>query len=168
MLSRHQLASALAVWLASTLAGCCGGPLLSCRYGDPGCPCPAPIPSDCGCGGSAQQHSGAGGCSEGNCQRGGGHLPLLAHLPFQHPEPVPTRQHYDYDSPTPKFHPVPTRPVFEPQPEYPPAHLLAGPVPRRRLLHEIHPAHAIHGQPHLARPLDGEPQPARSPQPPSE
>jgi hypothetical protein len=115
------------------------------------------------------------GQATASCQHCG-HAPLAAHLPFQpglhhgliHHEPVPSKQHYDYDSPTPKFHPVPTRPVFEPQPEDPPPHLLAGPMPRRRLLHEARPAHAIQGQPHLARPLSGEPQPARAPQPPPE
>jgi len=31
---------------------------------------------------------------------------------------VPAEQHADYLSPPPKFHPVPTRPVFEPLPTY--------------------------------------------------
>jgi hypothetical protein len=34
--------------------------------------------------------------------------------------PVPSEQHADYLAPHPRFHPVPTRPVFEPQPHYPP------------------------------------------------
>jgi hypothetical protein len=49
---------------------------------------------------------------------------------------VPSRQGPDYVSPLAKFHPVPTRPVFEPQLAYPPLQLLdpdkppppAGPV----------------------------------------
>jgi len=40
---------------------------------------------------------------------------------------VPSRQHSDYISPLPKFHPVPTKPVFEPQPVYPPLELLDPP-----------------------------------------
>jgi hypothetical protein len=35
-----------------------------------------------------------------------------------------SEQHADYVSPLPKFHPVPTRPVFEPLPDYPPVALL--------------------------------------------
>jgi hypothetical protein len=38
---------------------------------------------------------------------------------------VPSQQHDDYVSPLAKFHPVPTRPVFEPLAAYPPAVLLA-------------------------------------------
>src|SRR6185503_11514409 len=37
---------------------------------------------------------------------------------------VPSRQGPDYVSPQPKFHPVPTRPVFEPAPAYPPTQLI--------------------------------------------
>jgi hypothetical protein len=33
---------------------------------------------------------------------------------------VPTQQHPDYYSPPAKFHPIPTRPAFEPLPSYPP------------------------------------------------
>jgi len=37
---------------------------------------------------------------------------------------VPTQQGPDYLSPQAKFHPVPTRPVFEPQLAYPPTELI--------------------------------------------
>lgn len=33
---------------------------------------------------------------------------------------VPSQQHADYYSPPAKFHPIPTRPAFEPLPSYPP------------------------------------------------
>lgn len=33
---------------------------------------------------------------------------------------VPSQQHPDYYSPPAKFHPIPTRPAFEPLPSYPP------------------------------------------------
>lgn len=68
----------------------------------------------------------------------GGHLPLLAHGGYLHHEPAPTEQKADYVSPTAKYHPVPTHPVFEPQPDYPPPHPLPGPEPRRRMLHDSH------------------------------
>jgi len=38
--------------------------------------------------------------------------------------PVPSQQHDDYVSPLARFHPVPTRPVFEPLAEYHAAVLL--------------------------------------------
>jgi hypothetical protein len=47
--------------------------------------------------------------------------------------PVPSEQHADYLAPHPRFHPVPTRPVFEPQPAYPPPLLLDPP----RNVHEL-------------------------------
>jgi hypothetical protein len=78
-------------------------------------------------------------------------------LPHVHP-PVVSNQHADYVSPTPKYHPVPTRPVFEPQPEYLPAHPLAGPVPRRRLVHDEF-YHGLHHPQH--GPTFGEPTPAQ-------
>jgi hypothetical protein len=37
---------------------------------------------------------------------------------------VPSQQGPDYVSPQAKFHPVPTRPVFEPLPVYPPPQLI--------------------------------------------
>jgi len=168
MLSRRILATAVLTWLTAMLAGCCCSPPLSCRYGEPGCPAPQPMPANCGCGG-APIHSAMDLAAANHLHHG--HLPLLAHLGWRQHESVPSKQHYDYVSPTPKFHPLPTRPVFEPQPEYPPPHPLAGPMPRRRLVHESHLLH--HNQPHLAGPLStgplpGEPHPARSPQPPPE
>jgi hypothetical protein len=64
-----------------------------------------------------------------------GHGPLLAWLHGGHhgghgmggdggDGGVPSQQHDDYVSPLAKFHPVPTRPVFEPLAAYPPAVLL--------------------------------------------
>jgi hypothetical protein len=108
---------------------------------------------------------------EDHCQHGG-HWSLFAHGPWLH-EPVPSKQHFDYVSPTPKYHPVPTRPVFEPQPEYPPPHQLAGPEPRRTFLHKGHVLPLHHQQAlyqdapyQQARPLRGrdEPTPAQPPQ----
>ena len=183
MLSRQFLATAVFTWLTAALGGCCCLPPLSCRYGEPGCPAPHPMQDECGCGGCVAQNGVAQ--ADASCEQRGhlplhrGHLPLLAHVGWHTKEPVPTKQHYDYVSPSPKFHPLPTRPVFEPQPEYPPPHPLAGPEPRRRLIHESHLLHhRQHGQPHPARPISaeprsaeahtGEPHPARSPQPPAE
>ena len=105
---------------ALLLAGCCC-PALSGRYYES----PPPI--------LPQQ----GICGASNCGCSPGRHPLLAHhgdglAGLRHSlglfEPtlnrVPTQQHADYVSPLPKFHPVPTRPVFEPQPIYPPLELL--------------------------------------------
>jgi hypothetical protein len=139
MHSPRRLAILLAAGIASTLAGCCHGPLLSCRYGDPGCPGPLP-----GAGYASDGLATAGGLKP-DCPTGG-HASLLAHLPKVHP-PVVSNQRADYVSPTLKYHPVPTRPVFEPQPEYPPVHPLAGPVPRRRIWHDEF-SHALHHHPH--------------------
>ena len=65
-------------------------------------------------------------------------MPLLAHCRHLHHAPVPTEQKADYISPTAKYHPVPTRPVFEPQPDYPPPYPLPGPEPHQQLLHHRH------------------------------
>ena len=47
-----------------------------------------------------------------------------AKSPWELSGPVPSQQHDDYVSPLARFHPVPTRPVFEPLPEYSQAVLL--------------------------------------------
>ena len=105
-----SLAKLLLLSLLPLALGCCCAPL-SGRYGDAG-PTPAGAANPCGCGDD--------GC-------GLGHGPLLAWL--HHGAAgfgsgglnlAPSEQHADYVSPLAKFHPVPTRPVFEPLPAYHP------------------------------------------------
>jgi len=105
--------------IASLLAGGCYCPMLSGRYCDCGCfgpamPCNcAPDAGDAGlppcgpvhCGGISALFPGLAGAGGAN----GG---------------VPSQQGPDYVSPQPKFHPIPTRPVFEPVPAYPPTQLI--------------------------------------------
>src|SRR5262245_30227913 len=97
--------------LPLALCGCCCFPPLSGRYGNVG---PTPVGAADPC------------CS---CQPCCGlvHGPLLAWL--HHGAAgfgshglnlAPSEQHADYVSPLAKFHPVPTRPVFEPLPAYHP------------------------------------------------
>ena len=103
------------------LGGCCCP--ISGRY------CQQPLPAasapPCNCGPTAN----CARCRLGGCG-GHGHPPLLAWLHGGHgglgddDDGVPSQQHDDYLSPLPKFHPVPTRPVFEPLPTYKPAVLL--------------------------------------------
>jgi hypothetical protein len=154
MLTHRRSSILLAACIASTLAGCCHGPLLSYRYGESGGPFPLSDARCDNCGRHAHASGMAAGCPAH------GHLPLLVHLPKVHP-PVVSNQRADYVSPTPKYHPVPTRPVFEAQPEYPPAHPLAGPVPRRRIWHDEF-YDALHHHP-PAQPIS-EPAPVPPPQ----
>jgi hypothetical protein len=52
-------------------------------------------------------------------------------------ERVPSVQHADYVTPPPKYHPLPTHPVFEPQSFYSPPDLLDPPAHARPLLHRL-------------------------------
>ncbi|HEX5105180.1 MAG TPA: hypothetical protein VFV87_15275 [Pirellulaceae bacterium] len=143
MLARFHLAILTSALASAWLGGCCCPPI-SCRYGEPGCPA-GPLAPSCGCGAGCTdcgcgQGASACACGDGHAMHHGlgAHFPLLARGHLHH-EPVPTEQKADYVSPTAKYHPVPTRPVFEPQPDYPPPYLLPGPEPRPRL----HESHAI-------------------------
>ncbi|MDX1943779.1 MAG: hypothetical protein SFU86_00105 [Pirellulaceae bacterium] len=91
--------------LAGT-AGCCGIP--SHQYG-------AAAGGACASGACGPQGCGPSGCGRmpGGCHEG--HPPLLALKHSFVPQVPPGEQ-----VPMPKFHPVPTRPVFEPEPLYPP------------------------------------------------
>jgi len=108
---------------ASLLATGCYCPMLSGRYGELDCypPCPMPPPTapakveDKTA--TAESCGPHGCCLFGGLFGGRGFTGLgLAHNASQ----VPSQQGPDYVSPQPKFHPVPTRPVFEPQFAYPP------------------------------------------------
>jgi len=106
---------------ASLLVSGCYCPMLSGRYCDcrgfpPGLPanCVVPdandahyascgVPHSCGLGLLIPGFLGGGGAGDNN---------------------VPSQQGPDYLSPQAKFHPVPTRPVFEPTPAYPPTELI--------------------------------------------
>ena len=70
------------------------------------------------------------GCSAGV----GGHHALLARGGLAHGAAA-SAQKADYVSPTPKFHPLPAHPVFEPQPLYPAPYPLPGPDPRHDFFH---------------------------------
>ena len=88
--------------IVCAVTGCCGFP--SYQYGAASGGCSGP----CGCGptGCGSASSGCHGCA------GGGHPALALHHHFA-PHVPPGEQ-----VPMPKFHPVPTRPVFEPQLTY--------------------------------------------------
>jgi hypothetical protein len=105
---------------AAMLASGCYCPMLSGRYCDyrgfpPGLPnnCVAPDANElnyapCGpphCCGLSMLFPGLAGGMGGN-------------------NSVPSQQGPDYSSPLAKFHPVPTRPVFEPMPAHPPTELI--------------------------------------------
>src|SRR5262245_41708879 len=104
------------LWLAaSLLGGCCCRPISTDN-------CPPCLPIQCAA-------NCQGGCAAGNCEdgcppqflpRGGLHLFGCGLGVLLDRNKVPSNQHADYLSPLPKFHPVPTRPAFEPQPIYPP------------------------------------------------
>jgi hypothetical protein len=113
--------------IASLLATGCYCPMLSGRHGEIGycsqCPLPPlaastnPSENDSpGCDAVNRLHGGgtSGGAPEWSGGRG---LARGAGL-------MPTQQGPDYVSPQAKFHPVPTRPVFEPQHGYLPVQLV--------------------------------------------
>lgn len=119
------LLSPLALALLA-LGGCCCCPPLSGRYSEIG-QAPHSASDACGCGGN-------GG--------GLGHVPLVAGLHHgsgglgnKGLNLAPSQQHADYVSPLARFHPVPTRPVFEPLPAYHPPVLL-DPLPTRQWIAE--------------------------------
>jgi hypothetical protein len=88
----------------------------------------------CGCG-PALCESGACPCeAEDGAFSLAGHRPLLPHW-LRKKAPEPSQQHADYISPLPEFHPLPTRPVFEPLPSYTPPHLLDPPAKMHPMLH---------------------------------
>jgi hypothetical protein len=97
-------------------AGCCC-PAVSGRYCEVGLPAPRPAATAGGADKSA-------GCDpEKHGHPGGRHAGLHGlHLGRGRGKsgPVPSQQQYDYVGPLPKFHPAPTRPVFETQDFYEP------------------------------------------------
>ena len=114
---------------ASLLASGCYCPMLSGRYCDPRC-CPPCILGNTPCCvppvGRDETASAADGppsdCSPPCAPL---HRRWLSRLfPGLAGGEVPSQQGPDYLSPQPKFHPVPTRPVFEPQLAYPPPQLI--------------------------------------------
>jgi hypothetical protein len=143
---RYRLLIALAASLLA--AGCCSGPL-SGRYCDPSC-CARPRASQCCCPICiATRQPAPAPCLPAECQPAidptisGDNPGEIAVCPDSEPCPdppkprfascgrwhawfagfrhgVPSQQHPDYYSPPAKFHPIPTRPAFEPLPSYPP------------------------------------------------
>lgn len=119
--------------LALLAAGCCLPPI-SGRYEQPAAAAPA------GCGLCAGCQSGGGRCER---------EPLLAGRHGEHRRPwledgpgTPPGQLI----PVPKFHPVPTRPVFQPQPTYLPL------LPLNSLHTRSHPGESVLGPKSLASP----------------
>jgi hypothetical protein len=116
-----------AVALAMAVAGGCCCPTLSGRYSELAMlasygdaaglpPCAWQPPTDRPC---CPQEAAAAACREcpqfeGRCAAG--HWRQAARGGLAGPRRVPSQQHPDYLSPPAKFHPVPTRPVFEPLP----------------------------------------------------
>ena len=104
---------------ATVLASGCYCPMLSGRY----CDCrgfPPGMPSNC-----VAPDNNMTGCTP--CGRHGCHLGML--FPglaggMGGNNNVASQQGPDYASPHANFHPVPTRPVFEPTPTYPPTELI--------------------------------------------
>jgi hypothetical protein len=120
----HSLANSIALLLSASLAAGCCCPELSGRYCRGPQPLPTPAAQNCGCMPAAGGHSGLAPCGHGL-----EHGPLFAWLHGGLVRagaggPVPSQQHDDYQSPLAKFHPVPTRPVFEPLAEQPAVVLL--------------------------------------------
>ena len=109
------------ILLLLALAGCCG-PAISGRYCDVG----QPQAAACGCEtahASRRCLHGGSGLVHGNGAML--HRPLLAGLfGMNASSSIPAEQHADYLSPLAKFHPVPTRPVFESLPAHGPPLLL--------------------------------------------
>jgi hypothetical protein len=106
---------------ASLLASGCYCPMLSGRY----CDCrgfPPMAPANC-----AGLDGNNGDCATGGPRHCSGlstlFLGLMGGIGSGNNN-VPSQQGPDYVSPQPKFHPVPTRPVFEPLPGYPPPQLI--------------------------------------------
>ena len=116
------------------MTACCPPPVCAHQTCQPSCPpafppqqCPPPECSPQECSPQAGQladdldqtvASGESDCTDPCCK------PLHCgwlrswFAGFRHG--VPSQQHPDYYSPQPKFHPIPTRPAFEPLSSYPP------------------------------------------------
>jgi hypothetical protein len=105
---------------ASLLASGCYCPMLSGRY----CECggfPPGLPASCAA--PDGNEAGYAPCGPPHCCGLGMLFPgLLGGMGGNNA--VASQQGPDYLSPQPKFHPVPTGPVFETQPGYPPTELL--------------------------------------------
>lgn len=128
---RHDPKAAQVGWpavaLAMAVAGGCCCPMLSGRYNElamlASCadaaglpPCAWGPPGDPPC---RLHEEPAASCPHGCRLRGRCAAARLGHAAqagMLAPRRVPSQQHADYLSPPAKFHPVPTRPVFEPLP----------------------------------------------------
>jgi hypothetical protein len=112
--------------LSLLAAGCCMPPI-SGRYEQPAAVAPAgAISAGCGLCAGCQNPAGGGRCERESLLAGhdrGQRRPWLEDGPGTPPGQL---------IPVPKFHPVPTRPVFQPQPTYLP----------------LLPLNSLHGMPH--------------------
>src|SRR5207253_5126901 len=120
---------------ASLLPTGCYCPMLSGRYCEVGCYPPCPMPPPDAAPSNDISSTANVPCLPHRCcllnglfGLGGGGLSLA-----QADNRVPSQQGPDYLSPQPKFSPVPTHPVFEPQLGYPPVQAIeaAGSNPLR-------------------------------------
>ncbi len=118
---QHRIIHVALFAAASMLASGCYCPMLSGRY----CDCRG-FPS-----GLATSYLGPDGnnaisapCGPPHCCGLSMLFPGLAGGIGAGNSNVPSQQGPDYMSPQAKFHPIPTRPVFEPQPAYPPVALI--------------------------------------------
>ena len=109
------------VTAATVLASGCYCPMLSGRY----CDCrgfPPGLPNNCVAPGGNELNYAP--CGPPHCCCLGMLFPGLAGGMGGNNNSVPSQQGPDYSSPHANFHPVPTRPVFEPTPAYPPTELI--------------------------------------------
>jgi hypothetical protein len=138
----------LAVALLAT--GCCCP--LSGRYGDPTgcCRCRVSAPAVCppshyvASPDASEQSENVTNSPPSECSppdegceprlRASSCLPRLAGILHRYKAGVPSNQHAEYTSPLPKFHPVPTHPVFEPLPAYSPLASLDPKAPASKAL----------------------------------
>jgi len=132
MKARLHLSLLLLLLVTSLLAGGCCCPL-SGRYCDypccqpqrAGCPNPdpecLPTPTPGTYNSQAECPPDSNCCEHGHCLFPRLHCGSARGLfSAWFGEGVPSQQHPDYYSPPAKFHPVPTRPAFEPLTSYPP------------------------------------------------
>jgi hypothetical protein len=109
----------LAVAVCLLAAGCCC-PAMSGRYCEVGLPAPGALTSAGGAEKSATCDPERGGHVGGRHAGRHGLHGLHERHGWGERGAVPSQQQYDYIGPLPKFHPVPVRPVFEPQYFYEP------------------------------------------------
>ena len=140
--------------LASLLATGCCCPQLSGRYCNPSCQPPNLADANANADAEACLDSGNSHCR----RRGPFHRSVLSKwLGGFAGDGVPSQQAPEYVSPQPKFHPIPTRPAFEPQLAYLPPELIVPSDGNANPLRSIHGP--LHGPLHRgsARCLPAEP-----------